>query len=53
VVEQVVVEMQVFLVPATSGLLLGVAAAAGDQAVLTRLAQGYVDRSVRAISVIT
>ena len=47
VVEQVVVDMQVFLVPATSGLLQGVSAAAGDRAVLTRLAEDYVDRSVR------
>ena len=47
VVEQVIIDMQIFLVPATSGLLQGVSAADGDRAVLTRLAQDYVDRSVR------
>ena len=47
VVEQVVADMQVFLIPATSGMHQGVAAAAGDRAVLTRLAVDYVDRSVR------
>ena len=46
VVEQVVADMQGFLLPAVAGLIHGVAAAAGDRAVLTRLASDYVDRSV-------
>lgn len=47
VVEQVVSEMQAFLIPATAGMHQGVAAAAGDRAVLTRLAADYVGRSVQ------
>ena len=46
VIEQIVVDMQGFLLPAVAGLTRGVAAAAGDRAVLTRLASDYVDRSV-------
>ena len=46
-IEQAVGDLLGFLLPATAGLRQGVLAAAGDRAVLARLASDYVDQSVR------
>lgn len=46
-VQQAVADLLGFLLPATAGLRQGVLAAAGDRAVLARLAMDYVDQSVR------